>query len=171
MKRETCCPMPDACLALALLVLILFGATESYGDEALPRTFTNTLHGFRISFPNNWDQMPHKRLETANEAVRALHPDWKHPILHYGYQMTSGAGLTFPAYVVIRVADKPSDRRAVLADLEENDLPRGVERGTPVFDDELNAYQVDYHAQIGGMAVDACVAEFLTKESVIKMFF
>lgn len=171
MKRETCCPVPDARFALALLILILFGATESYGDEALPRTFTNSLHGFRISLPNDWDRMPLERLEAFNEAARVQYPHWKQPALHYGYQMTNGAGLAFPPYAIIRVEDKPSDRKAVLAGIENDDLAQGVERRPPLFDDELNAYQFDMRAQVGGISADMFVTAFLTKKSVIKLFF
>jgi hypothetical protein len=154
-----------------IIATILFSPTHSYGDQALTRTFDNPRHGFSISLPDGWAQMPPERLESANQGARAQHPNWKPPALHYAYQMTNFAGLAFPPFVVIRVSDAPSDPKAVLEDMERDDLPQRVERGKPVFDEELNACLTQYQVEFAGMPTESWAAYFLTKRGVVKMFF
>jgi hypothetical protein len=159
-------------VALALVVPI-FLSLASYGEEALSRTFNNVNHGFSISFPDGWTKAPPEALEAANQFAQVQLPGAYRPLLQYAYWMTNQAGLEFPPYVVIRVAEKPSSRNDILRDMEQDNAPQGVryQRGRPRFDAELHACLNDMHAESAGKQVDCSVAYFLTKESVIKLFF
>ena len=154
-----------------MIATIQLGAVCSYADQTLTRTFTNSLHGFRISLPSDWDRVPPDNLQALDQIARDQHPDWKPPIFQDAFLMTNAAGLAFPAYVAIRVSAKPSNRETILADLQAGIPPQGVQRGKPAFVDELNAYVIDYQLNLGVRAIDATIAYFPTEKSVIKMFF
>jgi len=158
---------------IALTVVILFlGSTCSFAEQVLAQTFDNPRHGFSISLPDGWVPMTPEKLKAANQFAQAQHPGWKNPTLHYGYQMTNAAGQAFPAVVVIRVSDTPSDRKAVFEDMRnDGSLPPGFQGGKPSFNEQLNACIVQYQAELAGTPVEASAAYFLTRKSVIKMFF
>jgi len=119
--------------------------------------------------------MPPDVLESVNQTATAQHPEWKRPVLHYGYQMTNSAGFAFAPYVVIHVTDtdQPSDPKAVEDDLEESwDLPQGIQREKPTFNRTLNVVVQRNRVNIAGVpSVELSIACFLTKRSIIKMFF
>jgi hypothetical protein len=173
--RSTLMGNPYRFAAVLIIVIGIFGSTFCHADQLLPQTFNNARHGFSISFPADWAQMSAGKLESANRAAKAQNPEWKRPLLHYGYEMTNSAGLAFSPYVVIRVTDtgRAPDPKAIQDDLEEGDeLPRGVQRDKPTFDQELNAYLQKNSVNITGVPpVEVFVACFLTKTGIIKMFF
>ena len=157
-----------------IITAILFSFNLSFGDQPLTRSFDNSRNGFSISFPDGWAQMPPEKLENANQTSQAQHPEWKHPLLQYGYQRTNFAGLPFPPYVLIRVSDTghAPDPEAVRADMEKDSLPQGAERTKPFFDQELNAFLLKFKVEFSGVPpIDGSVAYFLTKRGIIKMFF
>ena len=162
---------PNRFVVALMIATIQLGAICSYADQALKRTFTNSLNGFRISLPSDWDRVPPGNLKAFDQSARDQHPDWKPPILQDAFLMTNAAGLAFPAYMAIRVSAKPSNREAILADLKAGIPPQGVQRGEPAFVDELNAYVIDYQLNLGVRAIDATIAYFPTEKSVIQMFF
>jgi hypothetical protein len=163
-------------IAAALIVVGgLVSSISSNGDQPLTRTFNNIRHGFSISLPTNWVEMPREKLESINHAAEALHPEWKRPLLQYGYQMTESEGLAFPPYVIIRVTDTghAPDLKVAQEDLADSgDLPEGVQRGVPTFDRDLNAFLQTNQVNVEGIPpMEISVAYFLTTRGAIKMFF
>jgi hypothetical protein len=127
-RSEHLTPRRKSARFAVVLVVTISLLCPGFGraDQLLPLTFNNSRHGFSISFPAGWAQMPPGKLESANQTAMARHPEWKSPILHYGYQMTNSEGLAFVPYVVIRVTDTdhPSDAKGVEEELEKSeDLP------------------------------------------------
>lgn len=168
---------PRRFAATLIIVIGIFSCSFSQADQSLPVTFNHVRHCFTISFPAGWAPMPAERLESVNKAAEAQHPEWKPPLLHYGYEMTNSAGLTFPPYIVIRVTEtaKAPDPKTIQEDLEKSsELPQGVGwvREKPTFDEGLNAFLQRNSVSItGAPPVELHIACFLTKRSVIKMFF
>jgi hypothetical protein len=167
--------IPAWFLRLTLVGAILFGPVPSFFAQPLIQVFQNSRDGFIITFPEGWAKFPEQKLDSLNRAAEIQHPNWKRPVLHYGYQMTNSAGLTFPPIVVIRVSytDQTPEPNAVAAELEKDDLPQGVERDSPVFNVASNIVSIHFlvDSMAGSPPVDGWVACFLTRESVIKMFF
>jgi hypothetical protein len=167
--------IPAWLLRITVVGMMLFGSVPSFFAQPLTQVFQNSRDGFSIKFPEGWIQFPAEKLDSLNRAAEIQHPDWKHPILHYGYQMTNSAGLTFPPYVLIRVnyLDQTPEPNAVAAELIKDDLPQGVERDSPVFNATSNIVSIHFRvdSMAGSPPVDGWVAYFLTQESVIKMFF
>ncbi len=159
---------------MILLGFILVGAAFA-ADQNLSQTFTNAHHGFSISFPAGWRAMAAEKLETANKAAEAQHPDWKRPAVHYGYEVTNSAGLAFSPYMMIRVAETSGapDPKAVQDDLEKGEeLPQGVEQDQPAFDKDLNAFVQKFRISMPGVPrVEGTTAYLLTARGVLKMFF
>lgn len=160
---------------MTLVGTMLFGSVPSFFAQSLTQVFKNSRDGFSITFPEGWAEFPAEKLDSLNRAAEIQHPDWKRPVLHYGYQMTNSAGLTFPPYVLIRISyvDQAPEPSAVAAELEKDDLPQGVERDSPVFNVTSNIVSIHYRvgSMTGSTPMDGLVACFLTRESVIKMFF
>jgi hypothetical protein len=171
-SRESCWLVRSAWL---LPIAVYCACTNSYADAPLPRTFNHPRHGFSVSLPEGWTEMAPEQVEAANRAMESQLPRSPQPLLHYGYRMTNETKLAFPPWLLIRVTDKPSSRKAALKDLEQDSQVRleGVQfqRGKPWFDDQFHACIVDYQCNLPGRSVDATAACFLTKQSEIKMFF
>jgi hypothetical protein len=147
-------------------------------DPSLPVTFNNQRDGFSISFPSGWAPMAASKLEDANKTAEIEHPDWKRPALHYGYEMTNAAGLSFVPSAIIRIAEMatPPDPKAVQDELEKGgELPQAVQsiqRQKPEFHAELNAFVQKNRLEVAGVSpIGVYVACFLTRDSVIKMIF
>jgi len=146
-------------------------------DPSLPVTFNNKRDGFSISFPSGWAPMAAAKLEDANKTAEIEHPDWKRPVLHYGYEMTNAAGLPFVPSAIIRIAETatPPDPKAIKDDFEKGgEIPQAVksiQRQKPEFDQELNAFVQKNKVEIAGVPIGVYVAYFLTRDSVIKIIF
>ena len=165
----------SVCFSVIMLLAFVVVASAFAADQPLPQIFTNARHGFNISFPAGWSAMPAEDLENANKAVEAQHPDWKRPLVHYGYVMTNSAGLAFPPYVVIRVTEtsRAPEPKAVQDELEKGEeLPQGVQVNRPNFDQDLNAFVQKYKASIpGAPQIEGTIACLLIKRGILKMFF
>jgi len=172
--QDTAMRIPSCPAAVLLLSFVVVRAAFA-GDEALSLTFTNSRHGFSISFPADWAAMTAEELGSTNKVAEAQHPEWKSPLLHYGYRMTNCTGLAFPPYVVIRVTETTTapDPENVKTDMDNRDgLPEGVKCGEPTFDQDLNAFLQEYSISVPDVPrIESSAAYFLTKKGVIKMFF
>jgi hypothetical protein len=159
---------------MLIVGFVLVGSVFA-ADLRLPQTFTNSRDGFSISFPEGWAAMSAEKLESANKVAEAQHPDWKRPAVHYGYEMTNSTGLAFSPYMIIRVTETSGapDPKAIQDELEKGgDLPPGVQRDKPTFDEDLNAFLLKYRVSIPGVPqVEGSIAYFLTQRGVLKMFF
>ena len=75
---------------------------------------------------------------------------------------------------VIRVTETSGapDPKAVQDELEKGgDLPPGVQRDKPTFDEDLNAFLIKCRLSAPGVPrVEGSIAYFLTKRGVLKMF-
>ena len=162
---------------LCPLLIVVLAPTSCPAEQSLSVTYTNLKDGFTISFPSGWAPMDPAKLEGLNKTAEIQHPGWKRPLLHYGYQTTNSTGLPFAPSVIIRVTEVATpDPKAVEAELEKGeDLPQpvqSIQREKVAFDPELNFLAQTNRIQIAGAPpFGACVAFFLTKESIIKMFF
>lgn len=153
------------------MLLVLLPSSDA---RAATETFHNSRHGFSISFPEGWTVMPAEKLEEGNRTAEIQHPEWKRPTIHYGYQMTNAPEFTFPPYMVIRVSDTAEvpTPGSVAAELEKDELPAEVKRDKPAYNTASNIVSMHCVAEVtGAPAIECSVVCFLTKESVIKMFF
>jgi len=164
-----------ALLAFLTTTTVVLTANPAPTDQTLPIRFKNDTDGFDISFPDGWTQMAFAKMQKLNQLGEAQSPGSKRPFLKYAYEMTNSAGLDFPPYVLIRVANSssPPNPLAVQADMESDEaLKHNLHRDKPIFDEELNAFVQTYRFTNSGVPfLEGTVAYFLTKKSIIKMFF
>jgi hypothetical protein len=172
--------------ALARIVFVTLSLWLSLiscsADVPLPVTFDHSHDGFSISLPSGWGKVPAESLETVNRAAATLYPDWATPVFQYAYEMTNSQAFKFPPCVWIRVssATNYSDTNAIIADLSRSDfLPPGfdkekvkLEKGSPVFDKDLNAVVLKTSVKLNGTnVVSGTMAYFLTQSGAIIAVF